>query len=103
VLLHPLRSVEDARRVGRKIRDLMTQPFDLDEYGRFQCGLSAGMATYPLDGDTIAELLGAADQAMYRTKHATKQARLTTIAGLPQDFQDSGPDAPPSAFPTPDR
>lgn len=76
VLLHPLRSVEDARRVGQKIHSLMTQPFDLDEHGQFHCGLSAGMATYPLDGDTIPALLDTADRAMYRAKHAGKRARL---------------------------
>jgi diguanylate cyclase (GGDEF)-like protein len=76
VLLYPLRSVEDARRVGQKIHSLMTQPFDLDEHGQFHCGLSAGMATYPLDGDTIPALLDTADRAMYRAKHAGKRARL---------------------------
>jgi len=76
VLLHPLRSVDDARRVGQKIHTLMTQPFDLDEHGQFHCGLSAGMATYPLDGDTIPDLLDTADRAMYRAKHAGKRARL---------------------------
>lgn len=76
VLLHPLRSVDDARRVGQKIHSLMTQPFDLDEHGQFHCGLSAGMATYPLDGDTIPALLDTADRAMYRAKHAGKRARL---------------------------
>lgn len=75
VLLHPLRSVDDARRVGQKIHQMMTQPFDLDEHGRFHCGLSIGMATYPLDGDTIPALLDTADRAMYRAKHARKRAR----------------------------
>jgi diguanylate cyclase len=81
VLLHPLRSVDDARRVGQKIHSLMTQPFDLDEHGHFHCGLSAGMATYPLDGDTIPALLDTADRAMYRAKHAGKHARLNPLAG----------------------
>lgn len=82
VLLHPLRSVDDARRVGQKIHSLMTQPFDLDEHGHFRCGLSAGMATYPLDGDTIPALLDTADRAMYRAKHAGKHARHTPLTGL---------------------
>jgi diguanylate cyclase (GGDEF)-like protein len=99
VLLHPLRSVDDARRVGQKIHHLMTQPFDLDGYGLFQCGLSAGMATYPLDGDTIAALLDTADRAMYRTKHASKQARLTTISDLPQEWRNTGPDLLPPHLP----
>ncbi|WP_294000349.1 diguanylate cyclase domain-containing protein [Sphaerotilus sp.] len=81
VLLHPLRSVDDARRVGQKIHSLMTQPFDLDEHGHFHCGLSAGMATYPLDGDTIPALLDTADRAMYRAKHAGKRARHKPLAG----------------------
>jgi diguanylate cyclase len=70
VLLHPLRSVDDARRVGQKIHSLMTQSFDLDEHGHFHCGLSAGMATYPLDGNTIPALLDTADRAMYRAKRS---------------------------------
>lgn len=73
VLLHPLRSVEDARRVGQKIHALMTQAFDLDEHGHFHCGLSVGMATYPLDGDTIPALLDTADRAMYRAKNARRR------------------------------
>jgi diguanylate cyclase (GGDEF)-like protein len=81
VLLHPLRSVDDARRVGQKIHSLMTQPFDLDEHGHFHCGLSAGMATYPLDGDTIPALLDTADRAMYRAKHAGKRARTRPLSG----------------------
>ncbi|MEY2873370.1 MAG: hypothetical protein RLZZ373_741 [Pseudomonadota bacterium] len=81
VLLHPLRSVDDARRVGQKIHSLMTQPFDLDEHGHFHCGLSAGMATYPLDGDTIPALLDTADRAMYRAKHASKRARHKPLMG----------------------
>jgi diguanylate cyclase (GGDEF)-like protein len=77
VLLHPLRSVDDARRVGQKIQQVMLQIFDLDEHGRFHCGLSVGMATYPLDGDTIPALLDTADRAMYRAKHARRRARNT--------------------------
>jgi diguanylate cyclase (GGDEF)-like protein len=74
VLLHPLRSVDDARRVGQKIHALMTQAFDLDEHGHFHCGLSVGMATYPLDGDTIPALLDTADRAMYRAKNARRRS-----------------------------
>lgn len=85
VLLHPLRSVDDARRVGQKIHSLMAQPFDLDEHGHFHCGLSAGMATYPLDGDTIPALLDTADRAMYRAKHAGKRARITSAYPILHD------------------
>lgn len=75
VLLHPLRSVDDARRIGDKISQAMQAPFDLGEFGCFRCGLSIGMATFPLDGDTMPALLDTADREMYRAKHAGRRAR----------------------------
>lgn len=78
VMLYPLRSVDDARRVGAKISNLMAPSFDLEEHGRFHCGMSVGMATYPLDGDTIPALLDTADRAMYRAKHASKRQRRSS-------------------------
>jgi GGDEF domain-containing protein len=32
---------------------------------------SAGIASYPMDGDTPEKLLAAADRALYRMKHRT--------------------------------
>ncbi|KDB54179.1 hypothetical protein X805_01610 [Sphaerotilus natans subsp. natans DSM 6575] len=75
VLLQPLRQVDDARRIAREIGRAMQRPFDLGEAGSFRCGLSAGIATFPQDGDTIPALLDTADRAMYRAKQAGRQHR----------------------------
>ncbi|HEY0003986.1 MAG TPA: diguanylate cyclase, partial [Pyrinomonadaceae bacterium] len=45
----------------------------LDRYARV--GISVGSATYGLEGETLDQLLIAADQAMYRAKSAHKQTR----------------------------
>jgi GGDEF domain-containing protein len=43
---------------------------------------SAGIASYPADGDTPEKLLAAADRALYRMKHRTSSSiqNLTRIA-----------------------
>ena len=83
VLLQPLRQVDDARRIAREIGRAMQQPFDLGASGCFRCGLSAGIATFPQDGDTIAALLDTADRAMYRAKQAGRQHRRP-LSGRPE-------------------
>lgn len=95
VLLDPLRSVDDARRVGQKITVAMEPVFDLEEFGRFRCGLSIGMASYPLDGETLSALLSSADRAMYRAKQAGRRMRRSLGAdtsGLTPLDLDNGPD-----------
>ena len=83
VLLQPLRQVDDARRIAREIGRIMQVPFDLGEAGSFRCGLSAGIATFPQDGDTIPALLDTADRAMYRAKQAGRQHRRP-LRGSPE-------------------
>jgi GGDEF domain-containing protein len=47
-------------------------------------GISIGTATYNADGETLDQLLVAADQAMYRVKSSHKSAKLQpTTAGEP--------------------
>jgi predicted signal transduction protein with EAL and GGDEF domain len=45
-------------------------------------GISIGTATYGTDGETLDQLLIAADQAMYQVKsaHKVRQATLTSVA-----------------------
>ena len=69
VLLLNLNSVEDAIRVGEKIREALNQPFMVE--GK-TLGISSciGIALYPDHGSTAAELTEHADTAMYQAKEA---------------------------------
>ena len=69
VLLLNLNSVEDAIRVGEKIREALNQPFMVE--GK-TLGISSciGIALYPDHGSTAAELTEHADTAMYQAKDA---------------------------------
>jgi diguanylate cyclase (GGDEF)-like protein/putative nucleotidyltransferase with HDIG domain len=44
--------------------------------GKARVGISVGTATYDVDGETLDQLLVAADQAMYRDKSAHKMAKI---------------------------
>lgn len=51
-------------------------------------GISVGAATYGLDGETLDQLLIAADQAMYSAKSAHKQQRRRALAENPDAVAD---------------
>ena len=69
LLLPGLNSDTDAAPVAQRVVEVLAQPFDLDEQiGRIEISVSLGLAVWPRHGQTIDELLRAADLAMYRAK-----------------------------------
>ncbi|MBH3426991.1 diguanylate cyclase domain-containing protein [Pseudomonas alkylphenolica] len=68
VLLAPLYSREDAQRIAEKIIASMRLPIRLAEGPSIVTSLSVGIAYFPDDGKTPADLLNAADAAMYQAK-----------------------------------
>ena len=68
-LLLNLNSVEDAIRVGEKIREALNQPF-LVEDKTLSVSSCIGIALYPDHGSTAVELTEHADMAMYQAKEA---------------------------------
>jgi diguanylate cyclase (GGDEF)-like protein/PAS domain S-box-containing protein len=60
-----------AAHVSRKVMSALTAPFELEGREVF-ISTSIGIAVYPEDGETSAELLKNADTAMYHTKDAGK-------------------------------
>ena len=56
-----------AMRLGRRLVAAMEEPFHLGKV-TVTVGLSAGIALYPTDADSPAELLRRADVALFRTK-----------------------------------
>ncbi|HUK31250.1 MAG TPA: GGDEF domain-containing protein, partial [Candidatus Acidoferrum sp.] len=59
----PEASAEAAERVARRVREKLASDPEIP-----QLTVSAGVAVFPQDGDSIEKLLGAADRALYRMK-----------------------------------
>jgi diguanylate cyclase (GGDEF)-like protein len=62
---------KDIALAARKILDECAEPFSIEGLP-YKVSLSMGIAIYPDDGDTIERVVSAADAAMYRIKHDTK-------------------------------
>ncbi|PVY79005.1 PAS domain S-box-containing protein/diguanylate cyclase (GGDEF)-like protein [Tamilnaduibacter salinus] len=71
LLLPDIESREDARRIARKLIDALKAPFQLGEHEVF-VGVSIGIALFPESGNSIDELIQAADIAMYHVKASGK-------------------------------
>jgi diguanylate cyclase (GGDEF)-like protein len=67
LLLPVLASNADAAAIAAKIIQAVAQPMQI-EGQLLRLGLSLGIALYPADGDSMAALTAAADQAMYQAK-----------------------------------
>jgi diguanylate cyclase (GGDEF)-like protein len=67
VLLPNLKSANDAGRIARTLIAALSEPFDIDGHVMYAGG-SVGIAMYPNDGDSAAELLKKADTALYLAK-----------------------------------
>ena len=67
VLLGKLASPRDAGLVARQLIKALSRPFEVDGHTIY-VGASVGIAIYPQDGTSGADLLKKADSAMYRAK-----------------------------------
>lgn len=67
VVIPHLNHPEDAARVATEILDGLEAPIDIDGYP-VHARVSIGIAVYPQDGKTGADLLKSADMAMYHAK-----------------------------------
>lgn len=68
VLLKPLRSSADIRRVANKIIDSMSEPIALSSGDSILASVSIGAAVFPDHAHDAVSMLNAADKAMYRAK-----------------------------------
>lgn len=67
IVLPELRDRDDARAIAEKFLESLHKPFDLDGH-EVHISASIGIAVYPVDGESIDELLRHADIAMYQVK-----------------------------------
>lgn len=66
-LLLPQSHEAEAKEVAQRLIEALGQSFRMGEH-RLNVGVSVGIASYPEHGNTLGELLQAADTAMYRAK-----------------------------------
>ncbi|WP_448521683.1 GGDEF domain-containing protein [Pseudothermotoga sp.] len=59
--------VRMAEEVLERINEKLKEPFGIDGV-RIELSLSAGVAVYPKDGESLEDLIEASDKAMYRAK-----------------------------------
>jgi diguanylate cyclase (GGDEF)-like protein len=93
-----LKDLRDADRIGRGVLYALSEPFDLSEQ-EVSIGASIGIALRPEHGETLHELMRAADAAMYhakaqgrgRTEHFTDAlaAEIADRARLESDLRDA--------------
>ncbi len=67
VLVMPVSTADEAARQVEQLMQALRRPF-LIERESHPLGMSAGIALYPADGESVTELLRCADTAMYQAK-----------------------------------
>jgi diguanylate cyclase (GGDEF)-like protein len=80
VVLLPQTSKENALSVAHRIHKLVRETVWLKDAGiNVHITASVGVASYPSDSRTKAELLHLADEAMYAVKNSTRDSVLGAI------------------------
>ncbi len=76
-ILLPQTRLADASKVTRQVVSAVARHrFDKNKTGLLTC--SAGVAMFPRDGQTVHEIIAAADKALYQAKRSGKNVVLTT-------------------------
>jgi diguanylate cyclase (GGDEF)-like protein len=83
VILLPQTSKENAYNVARRIHKLIRETDWLrDQDMKIRITASVGMASYPVDARTKADLLHLADEAMYSVKNSTRDSVAAAKVGV---------------------
>jgi diguanylate cyclase (GGDEF)-like protein len=88
VVLRHLHEDADVAQVAHRLREALVRPIDIDGISRF-VGVSIGAASHGDHGTSPADLLRAADAAMYRAKRAREGVRVYeagTVAGAGESW-----------------
>jgi diguanylate cyclase (GGDEF)-like protein len=67
IMLSDIEDAQDAATVAQKILETLALPYPLEEHEIFS-GASIGISIFPVDGDSMEEMLRTADTAMYHAK-----------------------------------
>jgi diguanylate cyclase (GGDEF)-like protein len=87
VVLMPDTPDEPAEQAARRVvAGVVRHQTELSDRSRVTVGISAGLAVYPTDGRTSAQLLQASDSAMYAAKRAGGRQVERSSPALPIEF-----------------
>ncbi|RZJ10192.1 MAG: GGDEF domain-containing protein, partial [Rubrivivax sp.] len=82
VILLPRTDLGGAREVAERIRVMVEEaPFITPEGGTVSATLSVGLAMLPAGATSFADLLSAADRALYEAKHSGRNRTIADTAG----------------------
>jgi diguanylate cyclase (GGDEF)-like protein/putative nucleotidyltransferase with HDIG domain len=88
VAIAPDMAVDQVEELRERIEKTVSAfAIDIRAQGRARVGISVGSAVYGVDGETLDQLLIAADQAMYRAKstHKTSIFRAANLKAVPSN------------------
>ncbi|WKE64799.1 diguanylate cyclase [Gallaecimonas kandeliae] len=71
VIMEDIKDPANTAFIAEKLIETITQPYQIEGL-ELRIGCSIGISLYPLHGQTVADLIKAADQAMYKAKAAGK-------------------------------
>lgn len=82
-MLLPRTDLTGAREVAERIRQMVQEaPFITPDGGTVSATLSAGLAMLPPGATSFAELLGAADRALYEAKRSGRNRTVAADGGV---------------------
>jgi diguanylate cyclase (GGDEF)-like protein len=96
VVIADARELDQIEGTAERLLNEIRREFELPGYGKVSIGASIGIAVYPKDGDTLEELLKAADQAMYAAKAAGKGRFALAGSGTAEPVSNVAADSPDS-------
>ena len=94
VAIAPDMAVDQVEELRERIEKTVSAfAIDIRAQGRARVGISVGSAVYGVDGETLDQLLVAADQAMYRAKstHKTSIFRAANLKAIPSNAKPEHP------------
>jgi diguanylate cyclase (GGDEF)-like protein len=97
VVLLPDTDLKGALRVADKIRVAVSKERFDGGSGEFNVTMSAGVATFPEDGNDKQILVDRADQALYQSKEGGRN-RTTAWRSLPPELRNGAPSPPEPAI-----
>lgn len=86
VLLPGIRDAGDAASAAQKILETLAAPFELQAHETY-VSASVGVSLFPADGETLEQLLAAADKAMYQAKLAGRGSYRFYTAEMTEAMQ----------------
>ncbi len=88
IMMNDIKDHDAITKVADKVMDIFSEPFYISGQ-EFQVTASAGIAIYPVDGDSSENLIKNADIAMYQAKEKGKNQYMFCTKGMKLEVETS--------------